>query len=174
MLFERGEFGGYSTRITAWALTCYSIGLFSFGGIKILVTAFHSLQDTKTPVKVAGICLAINAVLNFVLMHPLKVGGIALASAVAGTVDFLVLFAIMNSRLGGLRAGLLTYSVRVAMASLLTGGMLHWCWQNIVIPNEFLKLILLGSAGYVFYGMFSLAFGINQAKRIWNYIKYGS
>ncbi|MCA9404812.1 MAG: murein biosynthesis integral membrane protein MurJ, partial [Candidatus Omnitrophica bacterium] len=174
VLFERGEFGSYSTGITAWALTCYSIGLFSFGGIKILVTAFHSLQDTKTPVKVAGLCLAINAVLNFILMYPLKVGGIALASAVAGTVDFLVLFGIMNSRLGGLRAGLLAYSVRVAMASLLTGGMLHWCWQNIVIPNEFLKLILLGSAGYVFYGMFSLAFGINQAKRIWNYIKYGS
>ncbi|MBZ0166331.1 MAG: murein biosynthesis integral membrane protein MurJ, partial [Candidatus Omnitrophica bacterium] len=79
VLFERGEFTAYSTGITAWALTCYSIGLFSFGGIKILVTAFHALQDTKTPVKVAGICLLINMVLNFVLMYPYKVGGIAMA-----------------------------------------------------------------------------------------------
>ncbi len=36
-LFERGEFGGYSTFITAQALMFYSIGLFSYAGIKIHV-----------------------------------------------------------------------------------------------------------------------------------------
>ena len=68
VLFERGEFGTYSTMITSVALFFYAIGLFSFGGIKILVAAFHALQDTKTPVKVAAGCLLINATLNFLLM----------------------------------------------------------------------------------------------------------
>ena len=70
LLFERGEFNQYSTTITSSALLFYSIGLMSFGGIKILVTAFHAMQDTKTPVKVAAVCLAINAALNFILMAP--------------------------------------------------------------------------------------------------------
>ena len=103
ILFERGEFNTYSTSITSWALQFYAIGLFSFGGIKILVTAFHALQDTKTPVKVAALCLVINAALNFILMRPLQVGGIALASAIAGTIDFLILFFIIDKKLGGFK-----------------------------------------------------------------------
>src|SRR3989338_10003518 len=51
VFFERGEFEAYSTSITATALFFYAWGLVSFGGIKILVTAFHSLQDTATPVR---------------------------------------------------------------------------------------------------------------------------
>lgn len=174
VLFQRGEFDAYSTNITAWALTCYSIGLFSFGGIKILVTTFHALQDTKTPVKVAGICLVVNAILNFVLMHPLKVGGIALASAIAGTIDFLILFFVMDRRLGGLQAGLLKYGLRVSLASILTGGCVYWAWQHVAIPHEFVKLVVIGVAGYLIYGILSFVFGINQAQRIWNYVRNGS
>ncbi|MEW5894859.1 MAG: murein biosynthesis integral membrane protein MurJ, partial [Candidatus Omnitrophota bacterium] len=37
ILFQRGEFDAYSTAITSSALLFYSIGLFAFGGIKILV-----------------------------------------------------------------------------------------------------------------------------------------
>ena len=121
VLFERGQFDVYSSDITSSALAFLSIGLFSFGGIKILVTAFHALQDTKTPVKVAFICLCINAALNFILMIPLKVGGIALASAIAGTVDFLALFYILDKRLGGLDSGLLNFFAKVTFASGLIG-----------------------------------------------------
>ncbi|VAW16555.1 Proposed peptidoglycan lipid II flippase MurJ, partial [hydrothermal vent metagenome] len=48
VLFERGSFGAYSTDITSFAVSFYALGLFSFGGIKILVSAFHAMQDTKT------------------------------------------------------------------------------------------------------------------------------
>jgi len=103
VLFERGEFNQYSTSITSWTLAFYSLGLFSFGGIKILVTAFHALQDTKTPVKVAAVCLVINGTLNMILMFPLKVGGIALASAIAGTIDFLALFLYHREKIGKIK-----------------------------------------------------------------------
>jgi len=99
LLFQRGAFDAYSTYITASTLSFYAIGLISFAGIKILVTAFHALQDTKTPVKVAAFSLIINAVLNFILMFPLKISGIALASSIAGTINFIILLCLLNKKL---------------------------------------------------------------------------
>ncbi|MBF0570016.1 MAG: murein biosynthesis integral membrane protein MurJ, partial [Candidatus Omnitrophica bacterium] len=84
VVFQRGQFDAASTMMTARALFYFSLGLMGYGGVRVLVAAFHSLQDTKTPVKIATICLLVNVVLNAVLMFPLKIGGIALASSIAG------------------------------------------------------------------------------------------
>jgi len=171
VLFQRGEFGLYSTHITSWALTFYAIGLFSFGGIKILVTTFYALQDTKTPMKVAALCLAINATLNFILMFPLRVGGIALASAIAGTIDFLILFYIMDKRLGGLNSGLLRYFFKVTLAAVLTGIVEYWSWQNVVFTHEVVKLFVIGGLGFVFYYFVCLALGVEQAHKIGTWVR---
>lgn len=173
VLFQRGEFSGYSTDITTLALTFSSLGLFSFGGIKILVTAFHSLQDTKTPVKVAGICLLVNAGLNFLLMGPLKIGGITLASSLAGTLDFLILFYVMNKRLGGMSDGLLRYFIKIVCASALTGGLVYAGWKYLSLPFEEIKIAVVGAAGFMFYGIVCFMMNINQARRIWSYFKHG-
>lgn len=170
ILFQRGEFDLYSTNITAWALSFYSIGLFSFGGIKILVTAFHALQDTKTPVKVAAFCLAINASLNFALMYPFKVGGIALASSIAGTVDFLILLYIIDKRLGGLNSGLLTYFFKVTLAAGITGLAEYLSWNHFHFSNEIVKLAVIGIGGFVLYEFICLGLRIQQARKIFNWI----
>jgi len=169
VLFQRGEFGAYSTDITAGVLSFYAIGLFSFGGIKILVTAFHALQDTKTPVKAAALCLVINATLNFILMGPLKVGGIALASSIAGTIDFFILFWIMDRRLGGFNSGLLMFFAKVILASMCTGIFVYWGWQNLA-GSELIKLIVIGIAGMFFYGFICVTLVVEQARKIWNWM----
>ncbi len=173
ILFQRGEFTAYSTSITSLALSFYALGLFSFGGIKILVTAFHALQDTKTPVKVAAFCLGLNAALNFILMVPLKIGGIALASAIAGTVDFLVLFYVMNKRLGKFNSGLFVYFLKVTLAALLTGIFADTLWTNWDFSNGFVKLSLVGISGFLFYGIACLVLKIEQARKISEWIKKG-
>jgi len=170
ILFQRGEFDAYSTGITAQALTFYAVGLFSFGGIKILVTAFHALQDTKTPVIVAAACLVINAALNVILMFPLKVGGIALASAIAGTLDFLVLFYIMNKRLGPMNSGLFGYFVKVAAAGVVTGVCSYFAWGRIASANGFISLFLIGIFSAAVYGAAGLALKVDQARRIWQWM----
>ncbi len=170
VLFQRGEFGEYSTNITSFALTFYAAGLFSFGGIKILVTAFHALQDTKTPVKVAALCLVINAVLNFVLMRPLQVGGIALASSIAGTVDFLILFYVMDKKLGGFDSDLLGYFFRVTLAAALTGLFVYTCWTFIPLRFETIKLFAIGGAGFVVYEIVCLRLKVVQAEKIWKWM----
>ena len=171
VIFERGEFSSYSTVITSSTLAFYAVGLFSFGGIKILVTSFHALQDTKTPVIVAAICLTINAALNFILMVPLKVAGIALASSIAGTVDFFILFMLMQRRLGAVNFGLFQYLIKATLASVLTGLFVYLSWQYFVLGSETIKLILVGGLAYIFYGLVCLMMGIKQAQKIVGWIR---
>jgi putative peptidoglycan lipid II flippase len=171
ILFERGEFTPYSTDITSFALAFYALGLFSFGGIKILVTVFHALQDTKTPVKVAMYCLGLNAALNFILMGPLKIGGIALASSIAGTVDFLALFYIMNKQLGKFNSGLLVYFLKVTLAALFMGIAVNMLWVYWGFSDGLIKLLTVGTAGFLFYGCVCVVLGIEQARKTVEWIR---
>ena len=99
----------------------YAVGLWAFGGVRIVVSAFYALQDTKTPLKIATLSLLVNAVLNFMLMFPLKVGGIALASSISGMLNFFILFYLLDKKLGGLDYSLLMYSYKILLASIIVG-----------------------------------------------------
>lgn len=169
LLFQRGEFGVYSTLITSSALSYYAIGLFSFGAAKILVTAFYALQDTKTPLKSAVICLGINTVLNFVLMFPLKIGGIALASAVAGTANFLMLLYGMDRRLGGLSADLFRYLFKVFAVSVTAGVAALGVWHSYSSGSEMMRLAAAGVAGVFIYAGLCLVLRVPQAQKIWEW-----
>ena len=100
ILFQRGEFTGYSTAITSSALFFYAFGLCAYAGIKILVNAYYSMGDTRTPVRTAAISLVVNIVLNLILMWPLKIGGLALATSIAATTNFLILYVLLMRRVG--------------------------------------------------------------------------
>ena len=101
IVFQRGAFDAYSTMVTSQVMFYAALGLPFFGASRILVSAFYALHDTRTPVKIATVCLVINAVLNGVLMFPLKIGGIALASSIAGAVNCLLLWKGLNKKLDG-------------------------------------------------------------------------
>jgi putative peptidoglycan lipid II flippase len=122
VLFERGEFTGYSTLITDKALFFYSFGLFACGGIKILVNSFFSMGDTKTPVKVAGVSFFINLTLNYLLMWPLKIGGLALATSIAATFNFIMLYILLTRKIGDLGLKRIANSFGRIMASCIAMG----------------------------------------------------
>ncbi|MFC1644348.1 murein biosynthesis integral membrane protein MurJ, partial [Candidatus Omnitrophota bacterium] len=123
ILFQRGEFTAYSTAITMSALFFYSFGLFAYAGIKILVSTYYSMGDTRTPVKTASVSLVVNLVLNLILMWPLKVGGLALATSIAATTNFVILYVMLTRRIGdiGTRA-ILSSFVRICVASVIMGA----------------------------------------------------
>lgn len=129
VLWERGAFDVYSTNITAYALLFYAFGLLSYGVIKILVGAFYSMQDTKTPVKVAAVSLVVNIVLNLILMFPLKVGGLALATSVSGTVNAAILLVILKRRLATFyEKQLLGSFLKILISSAIMGIFASWCY----------------------------------------------
>jgi len=126
ILFQRGEFTSYSTMITNTALFFYAFGLFSYPGIKIMVFSFYSMQDTITPVKTASIALFINVVLNLILMYPLKIGGLALATSIAGIFNFSALFYLLRKKIGSLGEKYLwVFLCKTIVAALIMGFVLY-------------------------------------------------
>lgn len=166
MLFERGAFNQYSTSITSWALLCYSFGLVSYGGIKILSTSFHALQDTKTPVKAAAVCLVLNAGLNFILMHPFKIGGIALASSIAATVDFIILFWVMHKRINGIALNFSKFLVKLLFACLIMAVAINHLWNTALHWSELPRLIITGIVGVLVFFAACSMMQLQQAKKI--------
>jgi putative peptidoglycan lipid II flippase len=106
VLFQHGQFVAASTRLTARALLYYAIGLPALASVKLIVPAFYSARDTKTPVIVASISLVINIVLNIVFLtiffKRVQNGGPALATAIACYFDFFALFIIFRLRYGAM------------------------------------------------------------------------
>jgi len=87
VLFERGAFGAQASRATALAMAAYAAGLPAYVLLKVLTPGYFARKDTRTPVKVAAICLVVNVILNLVLMVPLAQVGSAIASAVASWLN---------------------------------------------------------------------------------------
>lgn len=92
-LFEGGSFGANESFFVSKALMYYSFGLPAFVLVKIMEPTFFSRGDTKTPMKIAIICLINNVILNYVF-HILEMGfvGIILASIVSSYLNLSMLF----------------------------------------------------------------------------------
>jgi putative peptidoglycan lipid II flippase len=130
VLFQHGQFVAASTKLTARALLYYSIGLPALATVKLIVPAFYSTRDTKTPVIIAGISLVINIVLNIIFMQFLfkrvQNGGPALATALACYFDFFALFIIFRIRYG--RMGTMEILKSFSKICLCAGLMGVACW----------------------------------------------
>ena len=106
VLFQHGQFVAESTRLTARALLYYAIGLPALATVKLVVPAFYSTRDTKTPVIVATISLVLNIALNILFLQvffkKVQNGGPALATALATFFDFFALLIIFRLRHGSM------------------------------------------------------------------------
>jgi putative peptidoglycan lipid II flippase len=106
MLFQHGQFMAESTRLTARALLYSALGLPALASVKLIVPAFYSTSDTRTPVIVAGISLILNIAFNIIFLEfffkRFQNGGPALATALASYFDFIALFIIFRLRYGAL------------------------------------------------------------------------
>jgi putative peptidoglycan lipid II flippase len=100
LVFERGEFGAESTKLTSQALMFYSLGMLGFGVQEILNKAFYSTQDAKTPMYIAMAGIVLNIVLCFVMIKGIHTGleGLALSASVASCVIAVILLITFNRR----------------------------------------------------------------------------
>ena len=177
ILFQRGEFTTYSTAITSNALIFYSVGLFAYAGIKILVGAYYSMGDTRTPVRTASISLGVNLVLNLALMWPLKVGGLALATSIAASTNFVILYIILKKRIGDIGTSRIVSSfLKTVLASLIMGvfTVLFSLWVFKITGPSGIKaalglLAIIFASGLVYIASGYLV-GLEGVRRMWEIV----
>ena len=121
-LWERGEFLRATSEGTSMALIYYSVGLCAFAGTRVMVSAFYSFQDTKTPMKIGIYSMILNVGLAVILMGPLKHGGIALATSLSSIFNAGALVYLMRKRLGRMGGrSILRALIQLTLASTLMG-----------------------------------------------------
>ncbi|MFA6130473.1 MAG: murein biosynthesis integral membrane protein MurJ [Candidatus Omnitrophota bacterium] len=159
-LFGGGRFDFNSSFLTSNALFFYSIGLCAYGGTKILQSCFFALKDTFTPAKIAFLALIMNIVFNAILMFPLKIGGLALATSISGIISFLFLFLSLSKRLSGFGGRKIFYSfLRILAASSCMAAV---CF----LVNRSLNLGWALFCGILSYIVFCFIFGVAELKEL--------
>ena len=91
LIYKRGEFDLLATELTSAALFFFALGMVGYGVQNILSRAFYANQDGKTPFYSGLVSIIINAVMCWMLLKPMGIGGLALAAAVSSTAAALVL-----------------------------------------------------------------------------------
>ncbi len=128
VLLEHGQFNRTSTLGTASALMYYAVGLWAFSGVRIISQAFYSLQDTRTPVKIAIVALLTNISLSalFVFKTPLAHGGLALATSLAAMVNVSLLTLQLRKKIGRIDAKRILRSLMKIIPASMVMGLIGW------------------------------------------------
>jgi putative peptidoglycan lipid II flippase len=167
VLFQRGHFNETSTVLTAQALLCYAVGLWAFSVIRVIVSAFYALQDTKNPMKAAMVALLANVAFSLMLMFPLKHGGLALATSIASAVNVIMLAVVLKRKIGRFVDGNFYGAViKITLASAVMGlaiVALDWVFPWKIAGSFPERLAFLFAAVAVGSGFF---FGLCAAMRI--------
>lgn len=162
LLFEHGNFTPDDTRLTVYALINYLPGLIGYALVYLLTRAFYALQDTRTPLFVGAVSVALNVVLDYALVGPLGVGGLALATSLAGIINTVLLLLILRRQLTfpvqpetALLAPLARDVTKMLGAAVSMGIATYLCAQWLSPLGKFLSVGLSVTFGTGFY--FALA-----------------
>ncbi|MFA6282167.1 MAG: lipid II flippase MurJ, partial [Candidatus Omnitrophota bacterium] len=162
VLFKRGEFNVSSLEITSSAFFYYSFGVLFMCANRLMVTSFYALKDTRTPAKTATVGLIINIMLNTILMFPLKIGGVALATSISSAITFILLYRYLIKRIGKIQwADTKEQTIKVFLISILAGAIASLLWSNMPY-NKYIKALTILSVSTTMFISLGLAFGLKQ------------
>ncbi|MFK5892448.1 MAG: murein biosynthesis integral membrane protein MurJ [Pseudomonadota bacterium] len=98
-LFGSDKFQHHDVLMSSYSLRAYSLGLFGFILVKVLLPGFYARKDTKTPVKIGIIALSVNMLFNLIFVLPwIFVGldgphtGLALATSLSAMTNAYLLY----------------------------------------------------------------------------------
>ena len=125
-IFYGGVFTRFDVEMAALSLQAFAAGLIGFSFVKILAPAYFAREDTRTPVKIGLVALAINFVLSVALAWWLtRIGydgthaGLALAISIAAIVNAWLLYrGLRKDGVVSLSTGWGAFLLRVLIANV--------------------------------------------------------
>ena len=158
LVFEHGSFGPADTRRTATAVLWYAPALLALGWRELVVRASYALGDSRRPVVVAVVAMAINVAGDLSFGLAFGIAGLAASTSIS-----LVFAAAANTWLLGRRHGAVDYRSTLAMVcrtftaavvATLAGAVLHRVLSQVFDAGVGDDLLLLSSVGLVVGAVF--------------------
>src|SRR4029079_10978180 len=133
-IFGYGAFRAHDTQMASYALMAYSWGLLGFSLVKVLAPGYFARQDTRTPVRVGLIALAVNMAMNIGVVLPAKYFGfpyphvlLATSTCMSAAVNTTLLWrGLVKQGVYKPRAGWSVLLARIVFANAVMGALLVW------------------------------------------------
>jgi putative peptidoglycan lipid II flippase len=169
-VFLRGAFTRQAASAAAAVLTAYGFGLVAIVLLRSAVASFQARGDTRTPMLIALVAVAINVGLKIVLFKPFGAPGLAAATAAGAWINLLLLcfFAI---RRGAMKVDLFlwktattvtTASFILAVFALFAAAPVQRMAAALGRFADVFDLLFLGLAGAIVYALVLIA-GLRMA-----------
>lgn len=173
LLFGRGAITPQDVVAMSAALFCYGPMLMAQGARDVLNRSFYAIKDTKTPMVVSSIMVAINIILDGVLLKPLGLHGLAAATSLATIAGMLMMYVIFRKKIGqfGFKALLMNY-IKVGLASVLMGFSTHFVY-GFLLNRVHGILALVGSMliAVIVYAVLVLFLKVEEVNKAFDLIK---
>jgi putative peptidoglycan lipid II flippase len=171
LLFQHYNFGAEDTARVSYILIFHSLGLVFFGLLMILNRIFYAFKDVKTPLKVASISIAVNLLLDWLLVKFMDAGGLALSTSLVALCNVVILLVIFRRRTGNLGGRRIAVSyLKIMLASAVMGAVLYFLWKYIEIfayrSLVWFVLIMLGMIilGLSIYILLTILFRMEETR----------
>ena len=81
---------------------------------------FFANEDTKTPIKVALLCMIINLILNLILIRDFLHVGLAISTSIAAWINAIILSILLHKKLGFVfQVSIIKVFIKVLIASVV-------------------------------------------------------
>jgi putative peptidoglycan lipid II flippase len=157
-IFEAGRFTEHDAQFTALTLSIIALGLPAYVLVKVLTPGFYARRDTATPVKTAVVVLVVNVLLNFALIPPFGIGGLAAAVVISSWLNCTILYVILHRRghfkierwlASRIARQLIAAAVMVVVLYLIRSAFLGWFVGSLV--NRLTGVIAVVAGGMAVY-----------------------
>lgn len=173
LLFGRGAITPADVTAMGGALFWYGPMLMAQGARDILNRSFYAIKDTKTPMIISSIMVAINIVLDGLFLKPWGLSGLSAATSLATVIGMLMMYLVFRKEIGqfGFKALLINY-FKVGLAAALMGLVTHLVYGFLVqqIPGI---LALVGSmvVAVIVYAALVLILRVEEVDKAMNLVK---
>ena len=161
IVYERFAFDQAASQVVASLLIAYGTGMFFYLARDVLVRVFYALGDGTTPFYVSTGNIALNALLDYILIKIFGAPGIVLATVGVNISSMVLLLWCLNRKLNGLPLRDWLWPILGLAAGSIIAGL--GCWNTLQglqhlwgTEGFFLQVLQLGLSGLVGLGAFAL------------------
>jgi putative peptidoglycan lipid II flippase len=134
MILGSGHFGWSQTNDTAALLGFFALALVFTSIIPLLARSFYALHNTKIPMFITIITVAVSVFAGYLLAPKMGISGLAIAYSLGSLFNALALYILLRTRVKIDERSVIWFLLKVLIASLIMAAAI---WEAIIVTNVF-------------------------------------
>ena len=179
VILGTGSFDWSATRLTAQILGYFSLSIVAQGLIPLLARSFYALEDTRTPMMISILCIAIDTILSILWIKPFGIIGIAFSFSITNVLNLILLLVFLHRRVGDLDdTRILSSVVRITSVGLVGAAITYLSLQGFALILDthtflgiFMQGLISGVAGLSTYVFLSIVLRFEEVAVVKNYAR---